>query len=34
MELLKNDVVNSLKKKGALNLTEGENDAFHELLHK
>ncbi|MCG7879960.1 MAG: hypothetical protein N0C90_27085, partial [Candidatus Thiodiazotropha endolucinida] len=33
IELVKNDVVSNLKRRGQLNLSKVENDAFYELLH-
>lgn len=33
IELVKNDIISSLKKTGKLNLTKEESIAFHELLH-
>ena len=33
IELVKNDVFSNMKKRGQLNLSKTENDAFHELLH-
>ena len=33
IELVKNDIVNNLKKGGKLNLSSDEKDAFYSLLH-